>query len=76
MRVSQNKLIGGKHKPIERISMTEEPIQYKRGKPNKNVLPHHTNLGRQEIQTRDIKVCTTITQIETSNAPNSGSGNL
>ena len=45
--------------------MIDEQIQYKRGKPNKKVLPHHTNSKRQEIQTRDIKICTTIAKIET-----------
>jgi hypothetical protein len=45
--------------------MTEERIQYKRGRSNKRVLPHHTNLRRQEILTRDIRICNTITQLET-----------
>lgn len=30
----------------------------------KKVPPHHTNSGRQEIQSRDIKICTTTTQVE------------
>lgn len=44
--------------------MTEERIQYKRGRPYKRVLPHHTNTGCEEIQPRDIKICTTFMQIE------------
>lgn len=48
--------------------MTEKKIPMKRGKPNKRISPHHTNPRRQEIQTREIKSCTTITQIETSSA--------
>ena len=56
----------------ETIRMTEEQIQYKRGRPNKRVLPHHINSGRQEIQPRDIKICTTITQVETFGLSESG----
>ena len=52
--------------------MTKERTQYKRGRPNKKVLPHHTNSGRQEIQSRDIKIRTTFTQVVTSSLSTSG----
>jgi hypothetical protein len=52
--------------------MIEDRIQYKRGRPNKRILPHHTTSGRQEIITRDIKICTTITQLETFSLLTSG----
>ena len=51
--------------------MTVKAIQYKRGRPHIKIGPLHTNSRRQETQTRVIKICTTITQIETSSSSTS-----